>query len=400
MFPEDFVERHVLTYSDVGDLIFDPFSGRGTTAFQSLLMDRQSAGTDINPVAACISGAKVDAPTLLAVLDRIDQLEASYDAVKSEDLGEFFHQCFHEKTLPQVVYLRSALAWTSCTVDRFIAAMALGALHGESHRSQLVFSNRMPRTISTKPDYSVRWWKSHNLLPPERDVFSILRELAKFRLAAGVPDRAGRVLLSDARKASEVHPELGGRVRLVITSPPYLDVTDYGEDQWLRLWFLGGESQPKAGSFADDRYTRLDSYWQFLTETWAGLAPLLAPRATIVIRIGGKVAVDDLTVGLFASLKTGLYGREVKPVGNVSTTELRKRQTNAFRPGTKAGVEHDFIFVVNSATQADCVDWSPVIPAQPHTQRSARHDRDAQTSSAPSLNPISSSPQRRVNLGG
>lgn len=361
MFPEDFVERHVLAHSDVGDLVFDPFSGRGTTAFQSLLMDRQSAGTDINPVAACISGAKVEAPSLLTVLNRIDQLEASFSVAETKDLSDFFHVCFHEKTLPQVVYLRTALAWSSCTVDRFIAAMALGALHGESHRSQMVFSNRMPRTISTKPDYSVRWWRSHDLLPPERDVFFILRELAKFRLAVGVPDRVGRVLLSDARKAADVHSGLSGQVRLVITSPPYLDVTDYGEDQWLRLWFLGGESQPRARSFADDRYTRLDSYWQFLTETWAGVAPLLAPRATIVIRIGGKVAVEDLTAGLTASLKTGLNGREVKLVGDVNTTDLRKRQTNAFRPGTKTGVEHDYVFGVSAAANTNDVEWAPAV---------------------------------------
>ena len=25
-----------------------------------------------------------------------------------------------------------------------------------------------------------------------------------------------------------------------ITSPPYLNVTSFEEDQWLRLWFLGG----------------------------------------------------------------------------------------------------------------------------------------------------------------
>jgi hypothetical protein len=354
MFPEDFVERHVLAHSDAGDLVFDPFSGRGTTAFQSLLMDRQGAGTDINPVAACISGAKVDAPSLLEVLDRIDQLEESYEPSNETSLSEFFHFCFHEKTLPQVVYLRSVLDWKLSAIDRFIAAMALGALHGESHKSQLVFSNRMPRTISTKPDYSVRWWRERNLLAPQRNVFLILRELAKFRLAAGVPERRGRVVLSDARAASAVHHDLVGKVRLVVTSPPYLDVTDYGEDQWLRLWFLGGDDQPKARSFADDRYTRTDSYWQFLTETWRGLAELLSVNATIVVRIGGKIAVEEMTAGLLASLEAGLSACRVTMTGGANTSELRKRQTNAFRPGTKAGVEHDYIFDVSGVGRQSC----------------------------------------------
>lgn len=347
MFPEDFVERHVLARSDAGDLIFDPFSGRGTTVFQSLLMNRRSAGTDINPVAACIAGAKAAPPGLLDVLTRIDALQSVY-AAPEFDLGEFFEHCFHKNTLPQVVFLRGQLNWQHDPVDRFIAAMALGALHGESHRSKLCFSNRMPRTISTKPDYSVRWWVSRNLVAPDRDVFTILKELARFRLAKGVPERSGRVVLADARDASRVHPELIGQVSLIVTSPPYVDVTDYAEDQWLRLWFLGGEPRPRARSYADDRHTQLHAYWKFMTEAWAGLRDLLAPDAAIVIRIGGKVALDELSSGLSKSLAEGLEGFAVEAIGDVNTTELRKRQTNAFRPGTQAGVEHDFIFEVAS----------------------------------------------------
>src|SRR5258705_2335387 len=41
----------------------------------------------------------------------------------------------------------------------------------------------------------------------------------------------------------------------VITSPPYLDVTNFEEDQWLRLWFLGGPPYPTRHRLAsDDRH--------------------------------------------------------------------------------------------------------------------------------------------------
>jgi hypothetical protein len=310
-------------------------------------MNRRSAGTDINPVAACIAGAKAEPPGLLETLSRVDELQSAYLEPHFGDLGEFFSRCFHEKTLKQVVYLRTHLDWQNDPIDRFIAAMALGALHGESHRSKLCFSNRMPRTISTKPDYSVRWWTSRNLVAPDRDVFSILKQLTKFRLDKGRPERSGRVVLADAREASRVHPDLAGQVRLVVTSPPYVNVTDYAEDQWLRLWFLGGEPRPKARSYMDDRHTQLNAYWAFLTEAWAGLRDLLAPNSTIVIRIGGKVGLDALSSGLSRSLTDGLAGLAVSAVGNINTTELRNRQTNAFRPGTQAGVEHDFIFEIS-----------------------------------------------------
>ena len=41
-----------------GDVIPDPFCGRGTTPFQSLLMGRTAIACDVNPVAYCITRAK------------------------------------------------------------------------------------------------------------------------------------------------------------------------------------------------------------------------------------------------------------------------------------------------------------------------------------------------------
>ena len=63
MFPEMLVRKH-LVWSKRGDLILDPFSGRGTTVFESLLNDRRAIACDTNPVAVCVSRAKSAAPTM------------------------------------------------------------------------------------------------------------------------------------------------------------------------------------------------------------------------------------------------------------------------------------------------------------------------------------------------
>ncbi len=64
MFPESFVRRNILAWSKRDDVILDPFSGRGTTVFESLLNGRKGLGCDTNPVAVCLSKAKVDPPSL------------------------------------------------------------------------------------------------------------------------------------------------------------------------------------------------------------------------------------------------------------------------------------------------------------------------------------------------
>jgi hypothetical protein len=350
MFPEDFVAKHVLAYTRRGDWIFDPFSGRGTTVFESLLNGRHAAGTDINPVAACVAGAKADAPKLSRVLLRLDRLEKEHKAQAqvAPPPSEFFRWCFHKSTYSELTFLRASLDWRRSKVDRFIAAVTLGILHGESHKTPNCLSNRMPRTISTKPQYSVGWWSERQLAPPERKTFDIVRLMSRFRLKEQTPALVGQVKLRDARQASRAFPSLKEKVGLIVTSPPYLDTTDYNEDQWLRLWFLGGPDQPRAGANKDDRHTNLESYWAFLNETWAGLQPLVRKGTHVVVRIGGtRFLKNELMDGLSESIRTGWDGYLVKSQDSGSTTEIRNRQTNVFRPGTsRKRFEHDFVFKV------------------------------------------------------
>lgn len=347
MFPETFVRRNVLAWSKRDDVVLDPFSGRGTTVFESLLNGRKGLGCDINPVAVCLSKAKAGPPALKDVIERVALLERASDRFNptaAEVSDEFFTLCFHEKTLRQLLFLMAKLDWRGDRTDCFIAALALGCLHGESHRTELCFSNRMPRTISTKPAYSVRWWKQNGCAPPERNVFSILKRAAEFRYESPVPAIKGKVVEGDVRLASKLLRSYREKVKLVITSPPYLDITDYHEDQWLRLWFLGGAAKPVTGQGKDDRHRRVEAYWQFLREAWIGVVPLLQDSAQIVVRIGGtRLGENALSSGLLESLN--LTGRKFKLV-ETRQTDIRNGQSRAFQTSapSKVSVEHDFRF--------------------------------------------------------
>jgi DNA methylase len=346
MFPEAFVRRNVLAWSRREDIILDPFCGRGTTVFESLLNGRRAIGCDINPVAFCLSKAKADPPALADILDRLVDLETRSRrfAPKTPEVGdEFFTLCFHEETLRQLLFLKSKIDWRKERADCFIAAVALGCLHGESHRTELCFSNRMPRTISTKPAYSVRWWRAKGCLPPKRDVFSILRTAAEYRYESPLPPLKGRVVEGDARRACTLLRSYRKKVKLVITSPPYLDITDYHEDQWLRLWFLGGPSKPVTGQGKDDRHRRIDAYWQFLREAWAGIAPLLHDSAQVVIRIGGsRLGEEELRMGLLDSLNSTGYKFKLT---ESRQTDIKNGQRRIFQAvPAAASVEHDFRF--------------------------------------------------------
>ncbi len=349
MFPEAFVEKH-LAASRFSGVVFDPFCGRGTTVFEALLNGRQAAGCDLSPVAVCITGAKCDPPAREEICFRLDELESSLSIPSppflSDEMVKFFAACFHADTYGEVRFLRASLDWRNSRVDRFIAALCLGALHGESHRSPNYFSNRMPRTISTKPAYSVRWWDMHGYVAPRRCVFAILRYLVDFRFRTLPPKERGEVAESDARTAFLALPHLEGKVTDIITSPPYLDTTNYREDQWLRLWFLGED--PHSNQARDDgRHCNKTLYWRFLRAAWEGVSPLLAQQARIVVRIGGrKLSKEEMFANLLESI-AGATGRHVTTADDGVTTPVRRTQANSFR-GTKASatVEHDFCFLV------------------------------------------------------
>ena len=48
IFPSELVQDHILSWSNVGDLVYDPFMGSGTTAKQALQLSRNYIGSEIS----------------------------------------------------------------------------------------------------------------------------------------------------------------------------------------------------------------------------------------------------------------------------------------------------------------------------------------------------------------
>jgi len=348
MFPESFAQKWIARFSKPGDVVLDPFCGRGTTPFCAIEMGRRAFGVDINDVAYCLSKAKTSAPSLPSLLRRLTYLERNFDGRNwrqlAEQLPEFFYHAFARRTLQQIMYLRELLRWRDCKTDAMVAALALGSLHGEATQSPSYFSNQMPRTISTKPAYSVRFWKDRDLQPPNRNIFTVLRQRALYRYETPPPQGDSIILHEDMRRLPLKHDRSFGQIKCVVTSPPYLDTTNFEEDQWLRLWFLGGPPYPTRGRVSrDDRHVDSGKYWQFIGDMWRSLGQIVASGAHVVIRIGSrKISADNITRALAGAAVCS--GRRVKLL-SADVSEIQKRQTDVFRPGTTGcKIEIDCVF--------------------------------------------------------
>lgn len=341
MFPEAFVETWVERLTRPGDYVLDPFCGRGTTPFQALLMGRNVVASDINPVAYCVTRAKTNAPPVAAIRRRLTILEGEFQPSEWEDacnqLPPFFRLAYSPPTLQQIMYLRSRLRWRESGVDCFIAALTLGSLHGESSISPSYLSNQMPRTISTKPIYSIKFWEEKGFQAPLQDAFDLLRRQLTYRYKSERPNGQAIVLQTDMRELPRAKLLLPQRVACVITSPPYLDVTSFEEDQWLRLWFLGGPPHPTYRKVSkDDRHENPARYWSMIADMWRVLGLILAPKSNVVVRLGGKSGGPEQLVEALAA-SSAVSRRRVKLVSH-ELSEIRNRQTGAFRPGSKGCV--------------------------------------------------------------
>jgi site-specific DNA-methyltransferase (adenine-specific) len=308
-FPAALAHAFIARYSRPGDVVLDPFSGRGTAPLQAAAEGRIGVGNDLNPFAHLLTAAKVDAPTAAQARTRATALRLAWagGAARWLDLAQAIQAApatggpeavpdevalaFHPRTFAQVLFLRASLDRSS-NVDRFLAAALAGILHG---KTPSYLSTLMPNTFSMAPRYVRDFAARTAFESPERDAFDRLDAKLTRLYRDALPRAAGLALLGDARDAGTRATGalrargLPDRVRLVLTSPPYLRVVKYGYYNWLRTWFLGYDSKAIDATL-DDAHHRAP-YLEFLREVLRDLRPTLTDDGIAVLVIG-DVATD------------------------------------------------------------------------------------------------------------
>lgn len=288
MFPPRIPHYFIQKFTREGDVVLDPFSGRGTTALQACAEGRIGIGTDLNPLAYLLTAAKVDPPKKSELLRRVEELENDMffsDPGKQPDEIEML---FHERTLRQLVYLKGLLQKEDPR-DRFILATLAGALHGAPHRGKETsnyLSIQMPNTFSMSPNYISDYILKHNLKKMPINAFDVLRRRIDRMYKNGMPFTRGYAYLANAMQLDEVpDPRLRhGRVNLVISSPPYLKVIRYGLYNWIRLWLLDEDFEQIDRSL--DQHPKIEDYFRFMNEVCRQLWKVMAPGGVCALVIG------------------------------------------------------------------------------------------------------------------
>lgn len=300
--PRFFIER----LTRPGDVVYDPFMGRGTSLVEAALLGRIPFGCDVNPLSSVLTVPRLAPPTLEEIGARLQ----SIDFTRSREFPEELLTFYHPATLRHIVALKEYFLGLKKldSADQWIRMVAINRLTGHSPGFFSVYTLPPNQAVSLKAQQKIN--QDRKQTPPERNVAAIILKKSRSLLSDLDSDSRSRLCQAGRRsliltQACASTPQIpSDSVALAVTSPPFLDVVDYAGDNWLRCWFLGLDAKNVPVTMA----RKLEQWSDAMTGALRELRRVLKPGGHVAFEVGevhgGKTKLEEtiLPAGLAAGL--------------------------------------------------------------------------------------------------
>ena len=299
--PRFFIERLTVT----GDLVYDPFMGRGTTLVEAALLGRLVAGNDSNPLSRILTEPRFNVPYVEEIVERMDRIGFIAKARAAIDLSMFYHP----KTLAEIVSLQQYLRRRKARgredhIDRWIRMVATNRLTGHSSGFFSVYT--LPPNQAATPQNQRKINRKRRQTPAYRDVKdlilkksrALLRNLSdEQRRNLSSAGRLAKFLTGDAWCTRSIHDD---SIQLTVTSPPFLDTVNYAQDNWLRCWFNGINHETIGEKLTVVR--SLEAWRATVGQTFRELHRITRPGGYVAFEVGEirrrNLRLDEVVVPL------------------------------------------------------------------------------------------------------
>ena len=294
--PRFFIE--LLT--EPGDVVYDPFGGRGTTAIEAGLLSRRAVSNDINPLSEILARPRFFVPSVSDVPERLDSIPRTPGIRAEFDLSMFYHLDTEAEIIALRNYLKSRRSsGTEDDLDRWIRMVATNRLTGHSTGFFSVYT--LPPNQAVTPDRQAKINEQRNQRPEYRDTSAII--IRKTRsLTAGLSKsdidalkRCGEsamFLCGEAACTSSIPHDY---ITLTVTSPPFLDIVQYAADNWLRSWFNDIDAEEVGGRITMAR--TVEAWSRFVAEVFGELHRITRPGGWVAFEVGevrgGRVRLEE-----------------------------------------------------------------------------------------------------------
>jgi DNA modification methylase len=331
--PEYFLSR----YSKPGDLVLDPFSGRGTTAVESALLGRIPISNDINPISKILTEPRLTPPKITEIQNRLSTIPT--DTAEAEiDLSMFYEK----RTEREIISLRNYLAARKEEkkedgIDKWIRMVATNRLSGHSRGFFSVYT--LPPNQAATQEEQIRINRRLNQEPEYRNTKQIILKKSRTLLKDMTPDIRMKLfdisknaifLERDSRNLEEIKDNY---VDITITSPPFINLVDYVKDNWLRLWFNCYDSVK-----FKDKVTilkKLSDWSDFIKETLRELYRVTKYSGHVAFEVGEtkNANLSEIVYALgkevgFSHLLTFINTQTFTKTSNIWGVDNNKKGTN------------------------------------------------------------------------
>ncbi|MFJ4055663.1 DNA methyltransferase [Pseudomonas sp. NPDC089743] len=238
----DFVKTVITQYAPEAKRVFDPFCGSGTTALTAAAMDIESIYCEVNPVCRDV----IDAKSLAVRLEHTerDRISTKLEALsvliyteielhrEDKTLFKSFEASFSSKPFFDSTTFSKVLKLRSMADDLLASDKSVGKLFEIAVLGALVPSSLLVRRGD------LRFRTEKELLTHSPDIISLVSKRLRL-IASDLNDlessnQSMTLVGSDARSllTDDIEP-----VDIVVTSPPYLNGTNYFRNTKIELWF-------------------------------------------------------------------------------------------------------------------------------------------------------------------
>ena len=337
--PAYFIER----LTRAGDVVYDPFSGRGTTAVEAALHGRSVIANDVNPLSSILTQPRLELPGLDEIEARLESLHLKGRPKKDIDLSMFYHRDTERELLALRNYLIGRRAdYTEDATDRWIRMVATNRLTGHSPGFFSVYT--LPPNQATTPENQIRINERLKQKPEYRDVRDLI--LRKSRQLQGKLTTEQRNNLRAAAETATFMEDSAAStlgiptecVKLTVTSPPFLDVVQYAKDNWLRCWFNAHDAADIASKIT---MCSTVSHWSTaMLEVFRELYRVTLPNGWVAFEVGevrgGKIKLEEIVapIGIsagFACMAVAINAQKFTKTANIWGVSNNSLGTNTNR---------------------------------------------------------------------
>lgn len=297
--PRFFIE----SLTEPGDVVYDPFAGRGTTAIESALLGRNVIANDVNPISTLFTKSRLARISTADVTARLEEIPKLPKVLDEYNLEMFYEA----QTMAEILALREYLAerkqsQTYDFLDRWIEMVAMSRLTGHSPGFFSVYSLPPNQALSRERQIKINETRSQR--PTYRDTHHLITKKTK-QLISGLSPLDAKRLEEAGEKAIFLNEDAAatslldaGSVQLTVTSPPFLDVVQYAQDNWLRAWFLGVDADEVAKKITMSK--TLDQWNEKMTAVFSELYRVTADGGHVAFEVGevrkGKIKLEEAVI--------------------------------------------------------------------------------------------------------